>query len=164
MKEYIGKAKEVLKEIPVKIKEHPNTTIALAGAAGLALLGAKFLNDYYTKTIPTDSEIQTILDLLRYSTNNPFGPEGNITIADKMMNDLSIKMHDPSIYEGFHRIFDHTPTSKDMWPCDGEVYVRSIQKIRGPLYAIKGILSEVGAGILGALGYKAYKKESSKTK
>ena len=170
MKEYkyIRKAKEVLevlKEIPVKIKEHPNSTILLSGAGSLALsAGAKFLNDYYTKTIPTDAEIETILNLLQYSTNNLFGPEGNITTADKMMYGISIKMGNPSIYDGFHRIFDHTPTSKDMWPCDGEVYVRSIQKIRGPLYAIKGILLEVSAWILGLLGYKVYKEESSKTK
>ena len=100
MKEYkyIREAKKVLKEIPVKIKEHPNTTILLAGAAGLAVEGVKFFNDYYTKTIPTYEEIETILN---------FGV---------------------------------------------------------PPYVIEGILSEINAWILGLLGYKVYKEESSKTK
>jgi len=172
MKEYkyIRKAKEVLevlKEIPVKIKEHPNTTIALTEAAILASLGVKFFNDYYTKTIPTDAEIETILNLLQYNTNNLFGPEGNITTADKMMYGISIKMGNPSIYDGFHRIFDHTLIDEDMTKMalhDGKAYVESIQKIRVPTYAIKGILLEVSAWILGLLGYKVYKEESSKTK
>jgi len=190
MKKYIVEAKELLKEIPVKIKEHPKTTIAVAGAAGLAVAGAKLLNDYYTKQIspedldmvvnylhqkcfkvveyvfyksevgkvesfkvfeaiqPNDSiQVEEVIDIMKGCTNR----EEYLDLVEKAFTNPNNFVEDNGIYK---------------LPPENIEYIKEALEshLQKPIYKIAGIIFEISACILGALGYKVYKEESSKTK